>query len=166
MKSPLMICCGLLLVSLSCTGTNVTMGPYTTSLLGAANLGVGVAGWGLAPVNALQEGEFALILVNTDSNASHTVEVTTGGAAQNPLTIAACSIEVVVGVCDTTPTTIGLTGTTTTIDVTPDTTTCGPETVYIVTADSTASFSTDPPTTTSCQGLDEAIALVLAQYAQ
>jgi len=85
------ICC-LALVGLSgCVSTPFNeFGPYPSSSIAGGSLTAGVAGF--VPGTVPQEGEFLLLVVNTDSSSTQRVIVSPEGALAITRDIAPCSI--------------------------------------------------------------------------
>jgi hypothetical protein len=113
--------------------TDIGFGPFPSSGLGGGQLTAGVAGF--VPNVVPQEGEFSLLIVNTDSEASHTVMVTPlGGLAVNR-DIGPCSAGTVAVSCEAESVLVELLGTTAavppSVTVTPVEGTCTQRIVYI-----------------------------------
>lgn len=84
-------CCGVLVSIAGCTGTTgLGFGPFPTSGIGGGQLTAGVASFvpGVVP----GEGEFALLVFNTDSKAVHRVTATPLGGLAITRNIAPCSV--------------------------------------------------------------------------
>lgn len=73
-------------------------GPFPSSGIGGGQLMAGVAGF--IPGTVPREGEFSLLIVNTDAGSTHTVTVTPAGGQPITRDIAPCSLANVAVSCD------------------------------------------------------------------
>lgn len=134
MRYASLIGCLALCGVMGCAGAtaNFGFGPYPSSGIGSG-LTAGVAAF--IPGTVPQEGEFALVIINTDNNAAYTVNVTPQGDLAVTRTIAPCSLANFAVSCDAQLITIELvvagSATMPTLVLTPQTGTCTQQVVYI-----------------------------------
>lgn len=73
-------------------------GPFPSSGIGGGQLTAGVAGF--IPGTVPREGEFSLLIVNTDAESTHSVTVTPAGGQPIVRDVAPCSLANVAVSCD------------------------------------------------------------------
>jgi hypothetical protein len=71
-------------------GSEIGFGPFPTSSVGGGQLTAGVAGF--VPGTVPQEGEFSLLVINTDADTPYNVVVTPAGGLANMRMVAPCSL--------------------------------------------------------------------------
>lgn len=131
-RASLVVC--LVLAGIAgCATTDVGFGPFPTSGIGGTQLTAGVAGF--IPNTIPGEGEFALLIANTDSTSSHIVTVTPEGGSAVDRTIEPCNVGTVAVPCDAETVLVELTvagsATPITLTITPVPETCTQRFVYI-----------------------------------
>lgn len=92
------VSCLVLVFVVGCGLGDIGFGPFPSSGLAGGQLTAGVAGF--VPDAVPQEGEFPLLIVNTDSQASHTVRVTPLGGLAIDRTVGPCNAGTVAVACD------------------------------------------------------------------
>ncbi len=153
MKRMLLACGLLVLPCLSCAGTsNFGFGPYPSSSFAGGQLTAGVAGF--IPGSVPGEGDFLLVIFNTDSRASHNVVVTPEGDLALSRTIAPCSVGNVAVSCSAPSVLIEIMGTNAAappaFTFMPDPDNCQQKVVYIaVPVDTSAATGTTDTTGTT-----------------
>ncbi|HOA73306.1 MAG TPA: hypothetical protein PL151_12115 [Phycisphaerae bacterium] len=99
MRFAAVVSCLALVGMAGCAGVSeIGFGPFPTSGIGGGQLTAGVAGF--VPGTVPREGEFSLLVVNTDADTVHNVVVTPEGGLASTRSISPCSAASFAVPCD------------------------------------------------------------------